>query len=133
MTLSTFIRKRQSGWVWLAWLEKTRMVFTILVSLAYYVCFSSSSCLCVPRFIGILCTHAFMTSNVIYLQIGKVEKQVSWSRKYIVQWPDGSHQEQEVHHLYGVLTRKRPLRIGDHVIALADQSESYCYSIVYTL
>ncbi len=55
---------------------------------------------------------------------GKVERQVSWSRKYIVQWADGSHQEQQVHHLYGSLTRKRPLRIGDHVIALADSSES---------
>lgn len=40
-----------------------------------------------------------------------------------MQWADDSFQEQEVLHMYGPLTRKRPLRIGDHVIALADPSK----------
>ena len=50
-------------------------------------------------------------------------RQIPGSRRYIVQWADDSFQEQEVLHMYGPLTRKRPLRIGDHVIALADPSK----------
>ena len=60
---------------------------------------------------------------------GKVERQLQRTRRYIVKWADGLSQEQEAYHMYGQLTRRRALRIGDHVIALADASE--CDVFVY--
>ena len=53
---------------------------------------------------------------------GKVIKQLSHSQ-YEVHWVDQTAQAQEAVHIFGPLTKRRPLRTGDHVLALADTSE----------
>ena len=59
----------------------------------------------------------------MFLIVGKVESQVEGTRNYLISWASGRSQVQEVVYIYGQLTRKRPLRIGDYVLGLADQSE----------
>lgn len=56
---------------------------------------------------------------------GKVESQLEGTRNYLIRWANGKSQVQEVVHMYGHLTRKRPLRIGDYVLGLADQRECH--------
>lgn len=46
------------------------------------------------------------------------------SRRYLIRWKDGSKQVQDVMHMFGKLTKKRGLRQGDHVLALAAPSKS---------
>ena len=41
---------------------------------------------------------------------------------YLVHWPNGDTQEQEVTHMFGPLTKRRELRIGDYVIAQTQSS-----------
>jgi len=56
---------------------------------------------------------------------GRVLKQLLPTRHYLIQWTNGSTQEQEVVHMFGPLTRRHPMRVGDHVLALADKSNRH--------
>lgn len=51
-------------------------------------------------------------------------KQLPGACLYLVEWADGSTQQQEVVHMFGKLTKKRGLRQGDHILALAMPSRS---------
>jgi len=56
---------------------------------------------------------------------GKVLEHVAGTHHYLVEWVNASSQETEIVHMFGQLSRKRGLRIGDHVIALADTSKQF--------
>ena len=45
--------------------------------------------------------------------------------RYLVRWPNGDTQVQEVIHMFGPLTKRRELRIGDYVIAQTQSSGLY--------
>ena len=55
--------------------------------------------------------------------LGEVLKQLEGVCQYLIEWADGTTQVQEVMHMFGKLTKKRGLRLGDHVLALAVPGE----------
>ena len=60
-------------------------------------------------------------------------KRVEASRQwYLIKWADGDTQEQEVIHMYGRLTKQRPLRTGDKVLALAQTRKCVHQTPTYT-
>ena len=54
-------------------------------------------------------------------------KQLSGYCQYLVRWKDNSTQVEDIIHMFGKLTKKRELRLGDHVLALAIPSRSTHY------
>lgn len=44
-------------------------------------------------------------------------------QSYELQWADGSYQKQGILHMFGLLTTRRSLHAGDHVLALAMPGE----------
>lgn len=55
--------------------------------------------------------------------LGEVLEQRRDPCQYLIKWKDESTQVQEVMHMFGKLTKKRGLRHGDHVLALAVPSK----------
>lgn len=53
----------------------------------------------------------------------KVEGMGGGPGRYLVRWANGESQEQAAIHMFGPLTKRRDLRIGDYVIAQAQPSE----------
>ena len=60
-------------------------------------------------------------------------EQVQGACLYQIKWADESTQIQEIQHMFGKLTKKRGLRQGDHVLALALPSTYSPYANLHTL
>ena len=50
---------------------------------------------------------------------GRVVEQLDGVCQYLIKWADGSCQTQDIMHMFGELTRRRSLRQGHHVLAIA--------------
>ena len=46
-------------------------------------------------------------------------EQLEGSCQYLIKWADKTTQEQSIVHMFGNLTKRRALRLEDHVLALA--------------
>lgn len=61
---------------------------------------------------------------------GEVLEQSSGTGQYVIEWADRTTQVQEITHMFGKLTKKRGLRQGDHVLALAVLSMLFIMLII---
>lgn len=62
-----------------------------------------------------VCVHASCCPHAV----GEVVEQVQGMGQYLIRWADETTQTQDITHMFGKLTKKRGLRQGDHVLALA--------------
>lgn len=80
---------------------------------------------CEERLVGQAVVARHEKDGMFYL--GTVRERVGNGRQYIIEWADQSVQLQSSGYMFGAHTKRRPLAIGDRVLALLDPA-LYVYS-----
>ncbi|CAH1777455.1 unnamed protein product [Owenia fusiformis] len=55
--------------------------------------------------------------------LGSIREKIGNNRQYVIEWSDGSLSVQSATFIFGAITKRHPLAIGDRVLAIADESQ----------